>query len=201
MRHAGKLAANPTKKTRVEDETPPSVEAIQKDLDEALRQREESRRKADEYFGKLQRLQADMENLQKVTKRQLDSAIAQASEKLLVNLLPVLDSLQQAENMAHSSNSLPPDEIAVGLGMLRKQLAEILFTEGLKEIPAVGHPLDPERHEVVGYVETDEEPENIIVEEVRKGYLLNGRVIRPSLVVVSKPKTPEEKAEKTPDSD
>jgi molecular chaperone GrpE len=94
--------------------------------------------------------------------------------------------LQQAVNVAISGNSLLPDETAVGLKMLQKQLAEALQSEGLEEIKAVGEQLDPELHEVVSYVETDEKPENIIVEEVQRGYTLNGRVIRPSLVVVSK---------------
>ncbi len=78
------------------------------------------------------------------------------------------------------------DETAVGLRMLQKQLTEVLQSEGLEEIAAVGKPLDPELHEVVSYVETDEKPENIVVEEIRRGYILNGKVIRPSLVVVSK---------------
>jgi len=109
----------------------------------------------------------------------------QASERLLTKLLPSLDALQQAVNAA-SGNSLLPDETAVGLRMLQKQLTEILQSEGLEEIAAVGKQLDPELHEVVGYVESDEKPENIVVDEIRKGYTLNGKVIRPSLVVVSK---------------
>jgi molecular chaperone GrpE len=72
--------------------------------------------------------------------------------------------------------------------MLLKQLLEALKSEGLDEIPALGGMLNPQRHEVVSFVETNDVPENTVVEEVRKGYLLNGKVIRPSLVVVSKPK-------------
>ncbi len=189
------MSAKEEKGTKVPSEKPPSVETIRKQLGETIRQRDESQKKAAEYLDKLQRLQADMENLQKVTKRQVDTIRTQASERLLASLLPVLDSLQQAENIAHSGNSLPPDEIAVGLGMLHKQLSEILSAEGLEEIPALGKPLDPERHEVVSYLETDEKPENTVVEEIRKGYLLNGRVIRPSLVVVSKLKTSEKDTE------
>lgn len=175
-------------------EKPQPIEEIQKELDEVTRQKKQSEKLAAEYLERLQRLQADMENLQKITKRQLDAATTRASERLLVKLLPILDALQQAENIAHSNNSLPPDEIAVGLRMLHKQLTEVLYTEGLEEIPAVGHPLDTERHEVVSYLEAADKPEDIVVEEVRKGYLLNGKVIRPSLVVVTKPKAPTEKS-------
>lgn len=187
------LPANQNEEPKAKVEKTPSIQQIRKELDEAVRQKDESERKSVDYFERLQRLQADMENLQKVTRRQLDAVTKQASERLLVSLLPILDAMHQAEMIAHSGNSLPPDEIAVGLQMLRKQLVEILSSEGLEEIPTVGRLLDPELHEVVSYIETDNEPENTIVEEVRKGYLLNGKVIRPSLVVVSKMRTPEDK--------
>ena len=162
------------------------LEQIRNELDETARQRQDSEKKAAEYLDRLKRLQAEMENLQKITRRQVESVTAQASERLLLKLLPSLDSLQQAVKAATSGDSLPPDEIAVGLRMLQQQLTEVLRTEGLEEIAAIGLPLDPERHEVVSYVETDDKPENIVIEEVRRGYMLKGKVIRPSLVVVSK---------------
>lgn len=177
------------------DEEMPSIQEIQKELEEVVKQREQSDRKAAEYLDRLKRLQADMENLRRITNRQIDSVTKQASEKLLVKLLPILDALEQAGNIAESGNSLPPDEIAVGLKMLRQQLAEILAAEGLEEIPTVGQPLDTTRHEVVSYLETDDKPENTIMEEIRKGYTLNGKVVRPSLVVVSKLKGRKEPGE------
>jgi molecular chaperone GrpE len=169
-----------------------SLEEARIQLEEIKRMRDESDRKAADYLNRLQRLQADMENLQKITKRQIETVTKQASEGLLLKLLPILDALQQAANIAHTNNQLPKEEIAVGLKMLLKQLADVLQTEGLEEIPAVGHQLDPSKHEVVNSVEKDDVPEGTIIEEVRKGYMLNGKVIRPSLVAVSRPKpTPE----------
>jgi len=176
-------------KTKQQQPLPPDEkypEDVQEELREAVRQKQESERKAAEYLDRLKRLQAEMENVQKITRRQVQNVTSQASERLLTKLLPSLDALQQAVNVAISGNSLLPDETAVGLKMLQKQLAEALQSEGLEEIKAVGEQLDPELHEVVSYVETDEKPENIVVEEVQRGYTLNGRVIRPSLVVVSK---------------
>ena len=129
-----------------------------------------------------------MDNLRKITRRQVDEVTKQASEKLLVKLMPILDALEQAGQIAHSGNALPPDEIALGLKMLQEQLNEILSGEGLEEIPSLGRRLNPELHEVVSYLETDEKPEDTIVEEVRKGYVLNGKVVRPSLVIVSRSK-------------
>jgi molecular chaperone GrpE len=169
------------------------VGQLQKQLQDAMRQKSESERIAADYLNRLQRLQADMENIQKITKRQLETVTSQASERLLLKLLPSLDALRQAVKIANSNDSLPRDEIAVGLKMLQEQLSEVLETEGLHEIPAEGESLDPELHEVVSYVETDEKPENTVLEEIRKGYKLNGKVIRPSLVVVSKkPRRPEQ---------
>jgi len=187
------LPTEPSKQPQYKADKSQSIQQIRKQLDEVTKQREQSEKTAAEYFGRLQRLQADLENLQKITQRQIDSVTKQASEKLVIKLLPILDALQQAGGMAHTSNTMPSDEIAVGLKMLHQQLTEILSGEGLEEIPTIGKPLDPGRHEVVGYMETDEEPENIVVEEVRKGYSLNNKVIRPSLVIVSKRKGSEEK--------
>jgi len=177
-----------------EDEGPKDeVGELQKQLRDAMRQKSETERKAADYLDRLKRLQADMENIQKITKRQLETVTSRASERLVLKLLPSLDALRQAVKIASSNDSLPRDEIAVGLKMLQEQLAEVLETEGLEEIPAEGELLDPELHEVVSYVETDEKPENSVLEEVRKGYKLNGKVIRPSLVVVSKkPKEAEQ---------
>jgi len=173
-------------------ESQDSLEQMRSQLEELKRFRDESDRKAADYLNRFQRLQADMENLQKITKRQIETVTRQASEGVLLKLLPILDALQQATNIAQTNNQLPKEEIAVGLKMLLKQLADVLETEGLVEIPAVGHQLDPSKHEVVNSVEKEDVPENTVVEEVRKGYTLNDKVIRPSLVVVSKTKAASE---------
>lgn len=163
---------------------------LRSQVDELSKEKEQTERRAAEYLDKLRRLQADMENLQKITKRQIDTVTKQASESLLVKLLPIADALQQAGKVTHSNESLSSEEISVGLKMLFNQLMDVLKTEGLEEIAAKGELLNPERHEVVGYVEAVEVPENTIVEEVRRGYSLRGKVIRPSLVVVSRLKKP-----------
>jgi len=168
------------------------IEQFRSQLNELAKQSEQAEKKAADYLDRLQRMQADMENLQKITKRQIDTVTKQASEAILVKLLPVVDALQQATKIAHEGNSLPPEEISVGLTILLKQLLDILKEAGLEEIPAIGKLLNPERHEVVSYTATDDVPENTIMEEVRRGYLLNGKVIRTSLVVVSKPKIAED---------
>jgi len=174
-----------------------SLEELRARVVELEKAKKASERKAAEYKDKLTRLQADMENLQKITKRQVEAVTKQASESLIVKLLPILDSLHKAEEIAHSGKELPAEEMAVGLAMLRKQLAEVLEAEGLTEILAVGQTLDPELHEAVSYVETDDASENTVAEEIRKGYILNGKVIRASLVVVNRRKNSQDEQKKT----
>jgi molecular chaperone GrpE len=165
------------------------IEHFRSQIDDLQREKEQSDKRAAEYLERLQRLQADMENLQKITKRQIDMVTQQASAGLLMKLLPILDALHQAGKVTETGDSLPAEEISVGLKMIFNQLMDILKGEGLEEITALGQALNPERHEVVSYIETDDVPENMIVEEVRRGYALRGKVIRPSLVVVSRRKT------------
>jgi len=185
-------------KEREQEQSKDRIDELQKQLQATIKEKNESERKAAEYLDRLKRLQADMENIQKIARRQVETVTSQASERLLLKLLPSIDALRQAVKIAGSTDSLQQDEIVVGLKMLQKQLAEVLESEGLEEIPAEGKPLDPELHEVVSYVETNESPENTVLEEVRKGYTLNGKVIRTSLVVVSKkPKVPEPSKAKT----
>ncbi|HUO41771.1 MAG TPA: nucleotide exchange factor GrpE [Methylomirabilota bacterium] len=176
------------------DETILQLQSQLKELDKV---RQENERKAAEYLDKLQRLQADMENLQKITKRQIETVTSQATRDLSLKLLPILDALRQAGDFARGHESVPPEEIAVGLDMLHRQLVGVLKEVGVEEITAVGQPLDPERHEVVNSIERNDAPENTVVEEVRKGYQLNGKVLRTALVVVAKPKPPTDDTKKT----
>ena len=186
-------------KTREELRVEPNETILQlrSQLKELDRARQENERKAAEYFDKLQRLQADMENLQKITKRQIETVTSQASRDLALKLLPILDALHQAGDFVRGNESLPSEEIGVGLDMLYRQLFDVLEAVGVQEIAAVGQPLDPEKHEVVNSVERDDAPENTVVEEVRKGYELKGKVLRTALVVVAKPKSPPSEAEES----
>ncbi len=96
-------------KTKQQQPPPPDEdkpEIVQDELLEAVKQKQESERKAAEYLDRLKRLQADMENVQKITRRQVQEVTSQASERLLSKLLPSLDSLQQAVNAATSGNPL-----------------------------------------------------------------------------------------------
>ena len=150
-------------------------------LKEAL---EREKERADEYLNRLKYLQADFENYQKRVGREREELVKRASEELILKLLSVVDDLERAVEASRSSSD--KEVLASGVEMVLKQFQATLAEEGLSQIEAVGKPLDPELHEVVTTVETDQCPENIIVRVLRKGYSLNGRVIRPSMVEVAR---------------
>jgi len=150
-------------------------------LKEAL---EREKERADGYLNRLKYLQADFENYQKRVKREQEELVKHGSEQLIVKLLGVVDDMERAIEASKSSSD--KEVLVSGVQMVLKQLQATLAEEGLSQIEAVGKPLDPELHEAIATVETDQYPENIIVRVLRKGYSLNGKVIRPSMVEVAK---------------
>jgi len=150
-------------------------------LKEAL---EREKERADGYLNRLKYLQADFENYQKRVRREREELVKHGSEQLIVKLLGVVDDMERAIEASKSSSD--KEVLVSGVEMVLKQLQATLAEEGLSQIEAVGKPLDPELHEAVATVETDQYPENIIVRVLRKGYSLNGKVIRPSMVEVAK---------------
>ena len=145
---------------------------------------EREKERADEYLNRLKYLQADFENYQKRVKREQEELVKRGSEQLIVKLLSVVDDLERA--IEAGKNSSDKEALVSGVEMVLKELQATLAEEGLSQIEAVGKPLNPELHEAIATVETDQYPENIIVRVLRKGYSLNGKVIRPSMVEVAK---------------
>lgn len=139
--------------------------------------------KAEDYYGQLQRLQADFDNYRKRTQKEKLELIKYASERLVVELLPVLDNFDRAV----SSAKVNPDFTAFsqGVEMILRQMQTALSKEGLKAMDAVGQPFDPNLHEAVLRVASEEHPENTVVEELQKGYYLKEKVLRPCMVKVS----------------
>lgn len=153
---------------------------------ERLAQLEKQSSLADEYLDYLRRLKAEFENYKKREEKQRAEFIKWANEGLVTELLPVMDSLDRALNGVHVSHSL--ESFLPGVELIRKQLEDILVKNGLASIETVGNPFDPQKHEALLHVESQEHPEDIVTQELRKGYLLNNKVIRPAQVAVSKAK-------------
>jgi len=134
------------------------------------------------YLSQLRYARADLENLQKHIQRRIDEGVTREKAKLIMQILPVVEdvdlTLDEAKKVRNSS-------LLEGIEMIRKKLWKVLSCEGLCPIEAMGKPFDPHMHEALQEIETCDYSEGIVVQEIRKGYLLNGKVFRPSLVKVS----------------
>ena len=152
------------------------------------------RERAESYLRQLKYALADLENLRKATQRQVENAVRSGNERLIGELLVVLDDLELALKAGKEASD--KEALVKGVDMVLRKFEKILGDAGLKPIDALGKPFDPKLHEAVMKVETSDEPEGIVVEEIRRGYILGGKVIRPSMVKVSvNPKKAEDKKE------
>ena len=143
-----------------------------------------ARAEADSYLDDLRRLQADFDNYRKRMLREQTARIASASQALVARLLPVLDNFELA--VSHAEQSRDFDRMLKGVEMVYGELREVLQAEGLVKIEAEGKPFDPERHEAVVAVEQEDAEPGTVVDVVRTGYELRGKVLRPAMVKVAK---------------
>lgn len=134
--------------------------------------------------AQLKRLAADFDNFRRRQTQEKEDLIKYAYEKLFVDLLPILDNFERAINSSKDSKDI--SSIISGIEMIQKQLLNLMSKNGLEVINALGNVFDPNFHEAVQQVVDDEKESETIIGELQKGYTLNGRVIRPSMVVVSK---------------
>ncbi|GAB6173329.1 nucleotide exchange factor GrpE [Paradesulfitobacterium aromaticivorans] len=143
----------------------------------------EAKTQADDYYNRLQRLQAEFDNFRKRTLKEKEELVKYASERVVGELLPVIDNFERALEAAKNSQDFAA--LAQGVEMIFRQLNGVLGKEGLAEIEAVGQAFDPNLHEAIMQVDSEEHPANTVVEEVQKGYYLKDKVLRPSMVKVS----------------
>ena len=130
------------------------------------------------------RLAADFENYKKRARQEQLDTMQHASADLIGRLLPVLDDLNNV--LEHMPEGVD-ESWAKGLELTVRKLEEALGTHGLQPIDAVGARFDPKQHEAVGHEESSEHPEDTVVSELRRGYRLHDRVVRPALVRVARP--------------
>lgn len=142
--------------------------------------------KAQENWDRLLRVTADFDNFRKRAAREKEEAIRYANHKLLERLLPVLDSFDMAISAANAGAAEGSKSLKEGIQLVLQQLKSVLTEAGLEEIEAHGKPFDPNVHEAVSQLETDEVEEGHVAQQIRKGYLLRDRLVRPSSVIVAK---------------
>ena len=141
--------------------------------------------KAKEYWDKILRLQADFENTRKRWEREREDFIKFANESIILELLNILDDLERTVELAQSQHQ-DLTAFLKGVEMILAHLYEMLKEYGVKPIETEGKLFDPLYHEALMQVENKDLPENTVVEELQRGYLLNDRVIRTAKVKVSK---------------
>ena len=131
------------------------------------------------------RTRADLDNYRKRAQREKEDLGRFANENLLRELLPVVDNLERA--VAHARESGTGDgSLLEGVEMTLGQLRKVFERSGVTPVEAVGKPFDPSCHEAMGQLESDELPPGSVIQELQKGYLLNQRLLRPAMVMVSK---------------
>ncbi|MCK4547646.1 MAG: nucleotide exchange factor GrpE [Candidatus Eisenbacteria sp.] len=140
--------------------------------------------KLEESNDKYLRTLADLDNFRKRTEREKADLLRSAGERLIGDLLEVLDGFDQA--LAMDAGTEAAGSFVEGMVLLRRQLMRILEKEGLTEIVSTGQPFDPNIHEAAMQVESAEHSSDTVVQELRKGYLLNERLLRPARVAVAK---------------
>ncbi len=139
---------------------------------------ESTRQERDQYLDALRRLKAEFENSRKRQERERERVFSMAAERLVQELLPVLDNLDRALEAG--------GDIREGVLATRNQLADVLGNEGLLPVASDGQPFDPNVHEAVMGRPSEEHEEGTILQTFERGYLFNGKPIRPAKVVVAK---------------
>lgn len=157
-----------------------TVESLQAELEQAAEQ-------ALKFKDVALRAEAEMQNVQRRAIKDLEKAHKYGSEKLIQNLLPVIDSLEKAvESAETAADEAANNAVVEGVGLCLKMLTDVLGKEGVKTVDPMGEPFDPNHHQAMSMVENPDVEPNSVVAVIQKGYTLNERLVRPAMVMVSK---------------
>jgi molecular chaperone GrpE len=156
-------------------------EARMRDLEEQIAAaREEARQNEEKWL----RERADLENLKKRSARERADLTKFANERVLKDLLPIVDNLERAVEHAQTGGNGQP--LVEGVALVLKSLLDVLQRHGVTRIEAKGAPFDPAHHEAMAHVPSAEHEPNVVIEEHQPGYRLNDRLLRPALVTIAK---------------
>jgi molecular chaperone GrpE len=157
---------------------------------EQLEELKQRAAKADENWERLLRTTADFDNFKKRAAREKQDAIKFANENLLQKLIPVLDTFDMALAATQNGKTEAVQSLQTGVNMVYQQLRTALLDAGLEEVDATGKPFDPNLHEAVSQQETSDAPEGQVVQQLRKGYKLRDRLLRPATVIIARHPAP-----------
>lgn len=174
-----------TTQEQEQEATMEQQETVEETIEEEVSEATENSTNAEaaELQAKLLRVQADYDNFRRRTLKEKEELAKYASSKLIEQLLPTVDNFDRALEAA--ANSKDYDSLAKGVDMIFRSLMQVLENEGLQVMQPIGESFNPEYHQAVMTVETDEYEEGIVVEQLQKGYILKDKVVRPAMVKVS----------------
>jgi molecular chaperone GrpE len=167
------------------EEEEAEVEALRAELESVKSELRKAKEFSESSLNKMRYLMADFDNYRKQMEKQLASKAESIKAELLLKFLNIRDDYLRALSVARQSKS-EQGVVIEGLEGILKNIDSLLVSEGVREIEAVGTPFDPNVHDAIAYSARDDLAENTVTAEIRKGYMLNGRVLRPSLVEISK---------------
>lgn len=169
---------------QVEAPTPAPEMALEAEVEKLKQELEKYKVHAQQYREMHLRALADLENYRRRARKEKEDALKYAAVPLLEDLLPVLDNFERALDAADQTRDAAV--LQEGIEMVYRQFLNVLSQAGLTLIEAEGQPFNPHEHNAVMQVETDQVESGIVVEEIQAGYRYKDRVIRPSMVKVSK---------------
>ena len=162
-------------------------EALAEELDERDLEIARLREEAAQYKDRLLRTAADMDNLRKRAERDVQNAHKFGVERLVQNLLPVLDSLEKAIETSLQAQTPEDDPQLEGLKLCFKLFTDVFEKEGVQMLDPLGQAFDPNVHEALSLIENPDMEPNSVMAVIQKGYRLHERLVRPAMVIVSKP--------------
>ncbi|MFP5344887.1 MAG: nucleotide exchange factor GrpE [Gammaproteobacteria bacterium] len=145
---------------------------------------EDARAKADAHWDQVLRARAEMENFRKRAERDIEAAHKYGLERIVGELLPVMDSLESG--LAAAASQAAADKLVEGMTLTRKLLSNVLEKFNVKTLDPAGQKFDPKLHQAMSAVESSDAAPDTVLTVCQKGYLLHDRVIRPALVIVAK---------------
>jgi molecular chaperone GrpE len=169
-----------------QDERPveDDLEALRSELQSVKEELRKAKESSEGSLSKLKYLMADFDNYRKQVEKQAASKTESAKAELLLKFVNIRDDYLRALSVAKQAKTEPV--VIQGLEGILKNIDSLLSSEGIREIETVGTPFDPNVHDAIAHSERDDVEDNTVTAEIRKGYILNGRVLRPSMVEISK---------------
>ena len=144
----------------------------------------DEKKRSDEYLNQLKYLQADIENLQKSTKKEIDVTVQRANESLISKLLVIFDDMELALKSSLENENC--QKLMSGFQLILEKMQHILEKEGLVRIDALEKQFDPTYHEAADQTLRNDTPDGLIIEEIKAGYIFKGKILRSSLVTIAK---------------